>query len=146
MQVKRVLPHQLLIPPGKHKTAATIFEPNLKQALLNTGIDTGQVHTCDSHRMLQIMSGAYRGKPHKATHFLPSSDWGQGYSLMYLLPTGDQAHPLQMGQPTLYTDVKMHGLLSYVSNSFSIPANCLSLGKWDLQAFFCFLDLLSTII
>lgn len=39
----------LLIPLGKKKTITTIFEPNLKEAFLNTRtMDTGQVHNWDS--------------------------------------------------------------------------------------------------
>lgn len=47
---------------------------------------------------------------------------GQAYILMYLLPvcfppTYDQAQPLQLGQPSLFTEVRMHSLSSYVNKS-----------------------------
>ena len=35
----------------------------------------------------------------------------------YVPPSCDQAHPVQLGQPTLFTEEKTLGLLSYVSIS-----------------------------
>ena len=40
------------------------------------------------------------------TYFLP----------MYLLPTCDQALPVQLGQPSLFTEAKTCSLLSYMSS------------------------------
>lgn len=66
----------------------TIVEPNLKQALLNTGQDGGrcQVHTWDIQKIAMPL----------LTYFLPT----------YLPATCDQAHPVQLGQPTSFTDMK----------------------------------------
>ena len=52
----------------------------------------------------------------------------------YVLPPAhrDQAHPEQLGQPTLFTEGKTGDLLSYMENSFL--ERYLSSGKWGLQA------------
>lgn len=47
---------------------------------------------------------------------------GQAYIAIYFLPTYlqpmcDQAHPVQMGQPTLFIELKIHGLPSDMNNS-----------------------------
>ena len=103
---------------GKIKITTTIFEPNLKQDSLNT--DQDDRHLPDPYLGFPengyklCKSGAYRGKTHKATHFRPSSSPEQAYILpKYLMPTCEQARLVQLGQPTLFTEVKTCGLLSF---------------------------------
>ena len=119
-----VQPHTttLLIPQCESKTTTNIFEPILNQAVLNAGrVDTGHVHTQDSQRMtMNYISHnviAHKDKTYKTTYFPSSSNLGQAYILMYFPPLYDQAHPVQLEQTRLFTEVKMHGLLSYMSNS-----------------------------
>ena len=64
-----------------------------------------------------LYSEAHRGKNHKAMYFLSLSNQGQACILGYLLPTCDQAHPVQLKQPNLFTEAKTCGLLSYMTNS-----------------------------
>lgn len=79
---------------------------------------TGQV-TQYSQRMVMILSGVYKNKSHKAMYFLPLSNQGQAYILTYFLPTyfmpmcDQSTHPVPLGQPRLFTEVKIYGLLSY---------------------------------
>ena len=49
-------------------------------------------------------------------YFPPTSNQGQACILTYLLPMCDQAHPVQLGQPSLFTEAKEHGLLYYMNN------------------------------
>jgi hypothetical protein len=56
------------------------------------------------------------------------------------LPTCDQAHPVQLGQPTLFTEVVIGSLLSYLSNSplrtaFYGVICALAIGADRLEAF-----------
>lgn len=68
----------LLILPGKDKMTTTMFEPNLKQALLNNGQDNGHwpglYPGFPEHGTTLHYPEAYEGKPHKATYFLHSSN------------------------------------------------------------------------
>ena len=76
-------------------------------------------------------------------YFLPSSNGdklpvqlGQSYILTYFLPTYfpptcDGARPVQLGQPTLFTEVKESNLLAYMC-SLQHTRSQLSLGKWGL--------------
>jgi hypothetical protein len=51
--------------------------------------------------------------------------------LKCLLPACDQACPVQLGQPTLFTEVKESNLLAYMC-SLQHTRSQLSLGKWGL--------------
>lgn len=60
---------------------------------------------------------AYNGKIYKATYFLPLSNQGLAYFLpLYLLPRCDQAHPMSLGQPSLFTEAKTSGSVSHINN------------------------------
>lgn len=76
----------LLIPLGENKTTNTFlakFEGNFIKYLART-MNTGLLHTRDSQRM--AVSSVYKGKTHKVTYYLPLSNQGQAYILVYFLP------------------------------------------------------------
>lgn len=79
----------MLIPPGKSKNTTTIFDPNLKQTLLN--IDQNDGHWPGSYPGLPKYGGEnyikarlYKGKTHKVTSTF--IQWGQAYILTCFLP------------------------------------------------------------
>ena len=66
--------------------------------------------------------GSYKGQTHQAKYLAPSPNQGQSYILpnfvsTTLLPISDQTHPVQLGQPTLFIEVKTCNLLSYKNKS-----------------------------
>lgn len=103
---------------------------------------------------LQItLVGSLKGKTHKTIYFLSLSNLGKEYIQAYflpihLLPTGDQAHPALLWQPTLFIQMKTHGLLSDMYNSPQQFRKLSVLGQVGLSSLrhFCFIDELSTVI
>lgn len=66
-------------------------------------MDTGQVHTLDSQKM--VASYISLGRTHKATYVSTSSNQRQVYIMTYFPPMCDQAYPSEPGQPTFFTKV-----------------------------------------
>jgi hypothetical protein len=126
---------------SRDKNKTIIFEPSLKPALLNTvqgGWSLAMV-ILGIPRVWPWLTliRAHKGKPHQVMDFLPSSSQGKAYILAcslptFLLPTCGQTYPVQLGQPSLFTEVKTHGLLFYMTTA---PAcqEVMSLSKWGLQ-------------
>ena len=127
----------LLVPWVENKTSATIFQPNLKQALLNIGQDDEHcpvVHAWESHSMVlnrQVIT-------HKATYFPPSSNWGTHTSwhtscrhffhlhvIKYILCSWGNHACLQEWKHVAYYPIW--------TTALSIPGSYLSLSKWGLQ-------------
>lgn len=97
--------------------------------------------------------GSLKGKANKTIYFLSLSNLGKEYIPAYflpihLLPTFDQAHPVLLGQPTLFIQMKTCGLLSYTYNSLQQFRKLSVLGQVGLISLrpICFIDLLSTVI
>lgn len=121
------------MPPDKTKITTIIFETNLKQALLTRsqkdGHFPGAYSEFSENGTKLHKAEACDGKPHKVRYFLPLSNRGQAYILIYftpmsLLPTCDQVHSVHMwsstfcaaGQSILRIEVESCGSLSCINN------------------------------
>lgn len=79
-------------------------------------MDTSQVHTQDFQRMAASHISLVLIKANPTRPFLPLSNQRQAYILMYFLsihlqPMCDQAHPVQLWQPAILTEVQTWALL-----------------------------------
>lgn len=85
--------------PGKTNITTIIFETNLKQALLtahqNDGHFPGAYPEFSENGTKLHKMGACNDKTHKAMHFLPLSNQGQAYILMYFLPMSLYLHVIK---------------------------------------------------
>lgn len=94
---------KMLISQGKTGATITIFDPNLKEALLNTSKDhgywSGPFTRFPEYGTKLHWSGVYKHKSLKATNLPPSYNQGQAYipthfRPIYLLSMCDQAQIL----------------------------------------------------
>lgn len=60
---------------------------------------------------IPLVRDAYKGKIYKVTYFSPAFNQGLACILTSMC---DQAHPIQLGQPSLFTEAAK-GLLSYLN-------------------------------
>jgi hypothetical protein len=108
---------------------------------------TGKAYNCYNYRIFKKYN---KGKELCPSHFHPirgkhTFNQGQAYIhsweahiqtsflSMYFLPNFNQARPVQLGQPVLFTEVKtpVACCLPYISTP-DLPGSCLTLGKWGL--------------
>lgn len=139
----------LLIPSGENRTATTIFEPNLKQDLLNTG----QIYTWDSkntgpnyisHRFIKAKPTSLHIpclQPVRSKH----TSWCAPCLCTSFLCV--IKHSLCRWGTLLFTDVMTRGSSSYMKNrtASSTPGSYLSCpwsaGAYSLEAFLFYMYL-----